>query len=206
MCRNLYINFSKCSEVENEKVTIDDVAKVWCKDSAVLAGVKNTVISHMKGNTDEVKTFNVISVCKILEQNFPDININNMGATEFMVVYHYKKKENKVWQIIKMILICIIVFFGGAFAIMAYGNDIDIGNLFKSITKDVTGNEEDNIILEVAYSIGLSAGIIIFFNNFGKRKSIKDPTPIQVSMRSYEEELYKTIVENDTREGNCKDD
>ena len=89
---------------------------------------------------------------------------------------------------------------------MAYGNDIDIGNLFKSITKDVTGNEENNIILEVAYSIGLSAGIIIFFNNFGKRKSIKDPTPIQVSMRSYEEELYKTIVENDTREGNCKDD
>ena len=89
---------------------------------------------------------------------------------------------------------------------MAYGNDIDIGGLFDVITEFFTGNDKDKrIIIEVAYSIGLSIGIILFFNNFGKRRQPKDPTPIQVSMRNYEEELYKTIIENNAREGKMGD-
>ena len=103
-------------------------------------------------------------------------------------------------------IISIIVFFGGAFAIIAYGNDIDIQNIFYVITDFCTGDAESNaMILQIAYSVGLSVGIIIFFNNFGKRKSVKDPTPIQVSMRNYEEDIYTTIIDDNIREGKTGD-
>ena len=59
--------------------------------------------------------------------------------------------------------------------------------------------------MELSYSVGLSVGVILFFNNWGKRKKVKDPTPIQMSMRNYEEEIYKTIIENNVREGKMGD-
>lgn len=205
MCHNVYISFAKCTEVKNEKILMNDVAEIWCAEDSVLSGIKNFVIGRAKGDRDQVYTFTAISIIKLLHQKFPDIIINNLGDPEFMVVYH-KKKPNMFWQLIKVIFVCVIVFAGGAFAIMAYGNDIDISKLFSSITEFFTGDPEGKgVIIELAYSIGLSTGIIMFFNNFGKRKQLKDPTPIQVSMRSYEEELYKTIIENNVREGKMGD-
>lgn len=206
MNEEVYINFSKCSEVHNEKITIQDVAEVWCSDTALMSGIKNTAISHLKGDRDMIKVFTAISVIKMLQTRFPDITVQCIGVPEFMVIFHKKKKAGIIWQIAKMLIISIIVFFGGAFAIMAYANDIDIQSVFDVITEYCTGNAKDNVIvLQIAYSVGLSAGIIIFFNNFGKRKSIKDPTPIQVSMRNYEEDIYTTIIDDNIREGTTGD-
>ena len=206
MKENVYISFSKCTEIKTEKIRILDVADVWCSDNKILTQIKNMVIGRVEGGSDRVLSFSVISIIQILEQKFQNITVINIGDPEFLVVYKHKKSPCIIWQIVKIIFICGIVFCGGAFAIMAYGNDIDIGNLFQVITKFFIGeNEAKSIILELAYSIGLSVGVVLFFNNWGKRKKPKDPTPIQVSMRNYEEELYKTIIENNAREGKMGD-
>ena len=206
MKENVYISFSKCTEIKNEKIRLSDVADVWCSDSKLLSQLKTVVIGRVDGGSDRVLSFSVISIIQILEQKYQNISVVNIGDPEFLVSYRHKKKPCIVWNIIKIIFVCGIVFCGGAFAIMAYGNDIDIGNLFQVITHFFVGeNEEKSIILELSYSIGLSVGVILFFNNWGKRKRPKDPTPIQVSMRNYEEELYKTIIENNVREGKMGD-
>ena len=206
MNEEVYINFSKGSEVHNEKITVQDVAEVWCKNTAILSGIKNTAIARVNSDKDRVYVFTAISVIRLLYEKFPDISVQNLGESEFAVLFHKKKKPNLIWQTLKTIFICCIIFCGGAFAIMAYGNDIDIGNVFQTLSYYFTGDENSNItFIQMAYSIGLSLGIIIFFNNFGKRKSAKDPTPIQVAMRTYEDDIYTTIINNSTREGNCKD-
>ena len=55
--------------------------------------------------------------------------------------------------------------------------------------------------LEVSYSVGLAAGIIIFFNHVGGRRITKDPTPIEVAMRNYEEDVDKALIATAEREG-----
>ena len=95
-----------------------------------------------------------------------------------------------------------ICFFGAGFTIMAFHNDIDIRGVFASIYYLFTGEENDGFtILEVSYCIGLSTGIILFFNHVGKRKITSDPTPIEVEMKTYEDDVEKTLVENAEREG-----
>lgn len=206
MGENVYISFAKCTEIKNEKIRVSDVADVWCQNEKTLTQIKNTVIGNVNNAKDCVYTYTVISVIKQLEKKLPEITVNNLGDPEFLISYHHKKNPSIVWRIIKVIFISLIVFCGGAFAIMAYGNDIDIGKLFYFITDFFIGEEKgDSLVIEIAYSVGLSLGIILFFNNWGKRKQTKDPTPIQVSMRSYEEELYKTIIENNVREGKLGD-
>ena len=57
------------------------------------------------------------------------------------------------------------------------------------------------MVLERSYAFGLMAGILIFFNHIGKRRLTKDPTPIEVSMRNYEDDVNKTLSETWDREG-----
>ena len=59
--------------------------------------------------------------------------------------------------------------------------------------------------LEVFYSLGLAAGIIVFFNHIGGRRITKDPTPIEVEMRIYEDDVNNALVETADREGKTID-
>ena len=60
-------------------------------------------------------------------------------------------------------------------------------------------------LLEVSYSIGLAVGIIVFFNHIGGRRITKDPTPIEVAMKTYEDDVNTTLIETWNREGKSID-
>ena len=102
----------------------------------------------------------------------------------------------------KTALVCLVSFFGTAFTIMAYHNDVGINEVFTEIHKIVMNREPQGLnVLEVSYSIGLALGIIVFFNHVGGRRLTKDPTPIEVAMRTYEEDVDKTLIATAGREG-----
>lgn len=89
---------------------------------------------------------------------------------------------------------------------MAFHNDISIGKIFGQVYELVMGKEADGFtILEVAYSLGLAVGIILFFNHVGGRRITKDPTPIEVEMRVYETDVNKALIETADREGKSID-
>ena len=56
-------------------------------------------------------------------------------------------------------------------------------------------------MLEFMYSIGMIVGILIFFNHFGGKKFSVDPTPMEVEMRLYENDIQTTLIENYSRKG-----
>ena len=39
----------------------------------------------------------------------------------------------------------------------------------------------------------------LFFNHFGGRKITEDPTPMEVEMRVYEDDVNKTLIEQEKR-------
>ena len=85
---------------------------------------------------------------------------------------------------------------------MAFNNDIDVTKLFGQMYELVTGRETDGFtILEITYSAGLTIGILIFFNHFGRRRFTVDPTPMEVQMRLYENDIQTTLVEDAARKG-----
>ena len=48
--------------------------------------------------------------------------------------------------------------------------------------------------------LGLAIGILIFFNHFGKKRFTVDPTPMEIQMRLYENDIQTTLVENAARQ------
>ena len=124
----------------------------------------------------------------------------NLGEVSYIADHHGKKKENVWLQRAKTAAVCVIAFFGAGFAIMTFNNDVSVTDVFQEIYLLVTGRKSSGFtVLEVSYSIGLFLGIVVFFNHFSKQKINTDPTPLEVEMRLYEENVNKALIDNEGR-------
>lgn len=100
---------------------------------------------------------------------------------------------------LKMCIVCVIVFLGAAFAIMSFNEDVAVGELFQKIYIIIEGKNHQGFgVLECTYGIGIALGITVFFNCFSKRQINADPTPIELKMQQYDDDIntYKQQQKN----------
>ena len=138
----------------------------------------------------------------VIHEKFPQADVQNLGETDIIVTYEDQKTPALAWHIIKTAFVAAVTFFGAAFSIMAFNNDVDVTKLFGQIYELVTGRETGGFtVLEISYSVGVTAGILIFFNHFGRKRFTVDPTPMEIQMRLYENDIQTTLIENSERKG-----
>ncbi len=208
----LYLKIEQNTIVFDRHVVLNDIAKMECTNEAVLRQLKQKKIYSFTDRKDEKKQKNqmqVFSVLKIIEQiheDYPSLTISNEGESDFIIEYVPDPKKPKVINAVKTVLLCIIIFFGSAFTIMAFNNDISVTDVFDKLYGQVMGIKAGGVTeLEVCYCIGLGLGIILFFNHVGRKKITPDPTPIQIEMRKYEKDVDTTFIENAGRGGHSID-
>lgn len=198
----LYIKGEQSVEVKNRDVLLSDLVTMECTQREITNKLKTIKILKVP---DDGKHRYVVSILKIIEyihKEYPNLEIQNLGATDIIVTYEEQKKHNQVWQATKIALIAITSFVGAAFAIMTFNNDSGTPDLFTNIYELFMGQPKTGFtILELTYCIGLVVGILVFFNHFGKRRFSVDPTPIEVEMRLYENDIQTTLVSDYARKG-----
>jgi len=196
--------YLKCDldvEVQNEDVYLKDLGSLRCADSVISAKLKALKVHHFTRDTQRV-VISGIKLIELMENACPNITVEMIGEVDILIekVRVNQYKGIGVW--LKIIMVSLVSFFGTAFTIMAYHNDIGINEVFVEVYRIFMNAEPEGLnVLEVSYSIGLAVGIIIFFNHIGKRRITKDPTPIEVSMRNYESDVNKALIETAGREG-----
>lgn len=83
---------------------------------------------------------------------------------------------------------------------MAYNTDIGAKELFTYLSLLFLGNSKTGVLyIAIAYSIGLTFGMLLFFNHLGSKKLTSDPTPLEVQMRLYEKDIGTTIIKDVSR-------
>ena len=191
----LYIKLEKNVETAREDICLKDLGSVFCENESILNRCKTLKICKLsKKKTREV--ISVMKVIQIITDAFPKIRIENIGETDVVIEHINRRKKNNRTEWLKIVFVSGISFFGTAFTIMAFHNDIQIEELFSNVHRMITGVPSTGYsILEISYSIGLSIGIIVFFNHIGGKRISKDPTPIEVEMRIYEDEVNQTLID-----------
>lgn len=198
--KTVYLNISEIKEVTSMDVRVSDVADVYCSDPVIQNKCKAVRILKIRENKPRRYVQSALDVIQKLEALDPAIQVNNVGEVSFIVDYQPPKPPRHGWQWCKTIFVCMLCFFGAAFAIMTFNNDASVKDVFGEVYRLVTGTESDGMtILEWSYSVGLGLGIILFFNHFAKWKINTDPTPLEVEMRLYEDNISKTLIQNDGR-------
>ena len=205
----VYLKIEQSVLVREPSVTLKDIAKITSTNRPLVNKLKQikVYVFHIPANQSKKKTqvevFSVLKIIELIGQEFPNVEVQNIGEKDFVLEYA-PKDEVKWLQYLKTAILCILIFFGSAFTIMTFDNDV--GVVFADFYQQVMGTESNGFtVLEVCYSIGLFFGIMVFFNHLGRKKITHDPTPIQVEMRTYEKDVDTTFIENCGRNGTSND-
>lgn len=202
----VYLKCDRNVEVRSEDVFVKDLGSLRCQDNTVSAKCRSLKVHHFQEKGAKRIVLSTLKLVELMEEACPNISVEIVGETDVLVEW-VDVNRHKGWrQWIKAALVCLVSFFGTAFTIMAYHNDVGINEVFTEVYRIVMNREPGGLnVLEVSYSVGLAAGIIVFFNHVGGRKLTKDPTPIEVAMRKYEKDVDMTLIDTAGREGKEED-
>ena len=200
MSDTLYIQTDMNILIKHPHVYLQDIARLSCCNSKVLNRLRVLPVANLNPDTPGRYTMSVMDLVDLIQKKEPDLDITPLGELSFILTYQPPGKPQMIFEILKVVFISLASFFGAAFSIMTFNTDADVGTLFKQIYQQVTGNVSNGFtILEISYSIGLAAGVLFFFNHFGRKKFSADPTPMQVQMRQYEDNVNTTLLEESSR-------
>lgn len=200
--QTVYLKCDRSAEVQAQDVFLKDVAEVRCRDTLLEAKLKVIKIHHFPKNGEKRCVISCLQLVSLMEEICSEIDVQVVGETDVLVEWISVNRHKGWQQWTKAAFVCLISFFGTAYTIMAYHNDVGINEVFTEVYRMTMGAEPGGLnTLEVAYSLGLAAGIIVFFNHIGGRRLTKDPTPVEVSIKNYETDVDKTLIEQAGREG-----
>lgn len=202
MSSTLYIQTDKNVEIHSPNVYLSDLAKVSGSDSALVGRCLGILILSIPDGKPGRYVVSATDIVRKVQGKEKQAEITHMGEPTFVLTYEKEKHQHKLWSCLKAAFVCLVTFFGAGFSIMTFNTDVDTTGLFSKVYEQFTGRVSDGFTeLEIMYSLGIGIGVVFFFNHFGKWKITEDPTPMEVQMRVYEDDVDQTIIEKNGREG-----
>ena len=187
---DIYIKADRNIEVAKKSVTLGDVLKIECVNPAMLARIRSThllTFHHPDNKRERRVVMSVLKVIQKIHEIYPEASVENIGETDFIVTYEEQDGKGGVIHVAKIVMVVLISFFGAAFSTMAFNNDVGVTKMFGQIYELLTGTKSNGFtILEFMYCIG-------------KKRLSVDPTPMEVEMRLYENDIQTTLVETYSR-------
>lgn len=198
----VYIKGDQNVEVQSRNVTLGELLSIECVNTQVLSKLKTIKILKIPEKGQHRLVVSVLEVIQLIHQEFPNLEVQNLGAPDIIVTYEDQRTPGKLVHWVKVGLIGVLVFIGAAYSIMSFNNDVGTTKLFSQIYELFMGQEKKGVsILELSYSIGLGVGILTFFHHFGRKTWSVDPTPMEVEMRLYENDIQTTLIQTYSRKG-----
>ena len=188
----IYVNTKKKAHfVDKSIICIKDVADIEAP-AAHKQKIERIQLLQKTDKFHQVVAFN--DIVKAICKEYPSCTVVNTGANEALLEWSDRNKERKPITYIKIAIVSVVLFVGASTAIMTFHTDSQMSKVLEKYTELFLGDNGSASVIQVAYSIGLAMGIIVFFNHFGGKKLTDDPTPIQVEMALYENDVTDTVV------------
>ena len=201
MKKVLYLKVEQSVEISKRDVTIKDVAKLECTEKRILNRLNPEKLFTMESKKGSRKAVTVLFLVEKIHEIYPELEVQNLGETDFVVSYH-PEKQPKLLETTKIFFVSAISFFGSMFAMMTFNEDVSTRETFDKLYTWVMGYEPSGVtILEITYSIGVSVGILVFFNHIGKKYITNEPSPVEVEMAGYEQQVNQTLIKQMSRKG-----
>ncbi len=204
----LYIKIEQNIPVAKREITFRDLGTLYCTNKKIVQKLENTVFYTLPAHGPQKTIFTIAKVYEVIHKTYPNLQIENLGERDFIIDFEKPdhKEKGKVMEYTKTIFVSAIVFIGAAFTIMTFNEDVNVSGVFDKVYQLVMGTtKQGGSIIEICYAIGLPVGIIVFYNHFRRKKIKEDPTPIQVEMHTYEEQVNKSLIAAASREGHTID-
>ncbi|SFQ30425.1 stage V sporulation protein AA [Lachnospiraceae bacterium XBB1006] len=201
----LYLALKEGVVLHAPMVCIQDIATIYTTNATLRKKIQALPLFDFSSESHDTLGLTVFFVMQKILAHYPDLSLVNLGPAEISISYVHTR-PHPFFTFLKMTFACFLLFFGGAFSIMSFHTDVGLRDTFGTLYMHLTGHAKPPVTaLEISYSVGVCLGILIFFNHIGHKKITNDPTPLQVQMRQYEQNVEQTFLAASQRKERIKD-
>lgn len=197
----VFLVISKKAAIDPAKdIVVKDLGEVYCSNPYIKEATERIIIKNKKGNED----WDYIAATDVAEKvldEFPIIDLTLLGEVEILIEYKSQQKKRPFFEFIKVVLVCLILFFGASVAIVNFHVDVSAKDSLEKLYFTFTGEKKNSpLLMTIPYSIGIGVGVLTFFTrifSFSERRK-KEPGPMEIELFLYDEDMEKHIL-NETK-------
>ncbi|UNL84075.1 stage V sporulation protein AA [Priestia koreensis] len=181
----------------NEVVKIEKLVMLVGEDGLVTS-IASKDIYQITPSDKNIVIIDVMNVIQTIHQHYPDVDVQTIGPSETIVEVLLKKRSYSPFF---FVLVWLLLFIGAALAIMNFHEDVSMQQVHQKLFYILTGIEDEKpLLLQIPYSIGLGMGMILFFNHLFRKRINEEPSPLEVEMFNYQQDLDQYVIRHENQE------
>ena len=126
----VYIKPKRNAEVEKEEVFLKDIASVTCSNETIKTKARALKVYQFCPNGEKRTVISALRLIELVQGLGKGIAVENVGEQDTLMKLVKAPETNGPMVWIKVAFVSLVSFFGTAFTIMAFHNDIGIRDLF----------------------------------------------------------------------------
>ena len=182
----------------NQPILLIDLIDIYTRDDSIRKDIENIRYTIQDKEIRQTCLISMFSIISIINHQYPNFNINVLGEPDILLNFQkIQNSEKGKGKVLRAILVCFILFVSASTAIINFHSDVDMPKTHKIIYEIITGKKTDNLLLlQIPYSIGIGTGMSVFFNHIFKKRINSEPSPLEVEVHLYQENLDQYIKDN----------
>ncbi|MFK2824265.1 stage V sporulation protein AA [Bacillus sp. B190/17] len=181
----------------NAQVKLREIAEVIAPES-MLPDLLSTDIHQVKREEGQIVIIDAMMVVEKLHRYWPDTDIQFIGPSQ-TIIDTTPQSKNTSFPL--FLFVWFLLFIGAALTIMNFHEDVSMLDVHIKLYEIVTGEKTDHpLIFQIPYSIGLGAGMVLFFNHLFKKRFNEEPSPLEVEMFNYQQDLDQYVIFHERKE------
>lgn len=134
----------------------------------------------------------MILIMSRIRDAIPRLQIQLFGEPHVLLEIGPIKQKSNFFLIV---LVWLVLFIGAGLTIMNFHADVSMLAVHRRIYEMITGRSVDRpLLLQIPYSIGIGVGMILFFNHLFQKKFNEEPSPLEVEMFMYQENVNQYVI------------
>ncbi|WP_066294063.1 stage V sporulation protein AA [Bacillus sp. FJAT-29937] len=178
-------------------IFVKDIAQIIA-DEQIYTQLGNLKVYEVSEKDQNMIVVDVMKVIREIIKKQPDVEIQTIGPSQVIIEVIAKKRRISIPL---FFIVWLLLFFGAALTIMNFHEDVSMRIVQQRIYTIMTGEIDSKpLIFQIPYSIGLGAGMILFFNHLFKKRLNEEPSPLEVEMFNYQMDLDNYITMHQNKE------
>ncbi|MCD8239145.1 MAG: stage V sporulation protein AA [Clostridiales bacterium] len=174
---DIYIKAEKKVNITGAGVVrVKDVAKVFAEGS-LRTQAENLRLLEITSDKKKNYLVSVLDIVEKINSALPGNTVSSLGETDTVIEYSPKAEKGSspaLW--IKVFFVSMVLLTGSATAIMSFHSDAQISTVFENYYYIFFNEKIENpMLIDLPYSIGLAAGIIVFFQPLFRKEAYRRP-------------------------------
>lgn len=194
----LYLRMKKKTSAEaGQLIKIKDVCDLMSDEEDVLP-LQELFITRATPARGNFLVIDAIDVYRLISKHNPSLDVRHIGPTQTIVEVRTGNARLPKWFFISFVWL--ILFIGSGLTIMNFHTDVSMKEVHQRIYYLITGKQEEKpLILQIPYSLGIGAGMILFFNHLFKKKFSEEPSPMDLEVFLYQETIDQYIIDHERK-------